>query len=319
MDNSIPFHDGWKPEPRSPEHKHDDSPGIRELLEGLGLDRAAGVPSSVDLRRWCSPAQYQGLYNTCQSHVVAGMLEFLETRTTGSYVPASRLFLYQTTRRLVHEEGDPGLYIRNAIGALRLLGAPPEAYYPYLDPAGGDPRLDQAPDAFAFALARDFGALESYRLDPEGRSHADVLAVIRQHCASDLPVSLGFPLYAEACYQSKTNGEIPFAKDDELVGTHAIMVVGYDDEKRIENQAEGDTYTGAFLIRNSWGEQWGLDGYGWLSYEYLTAGHASDVWCMLHPKWVETGKFDLDLEDVVLHPAAVPNANVAKKKPAPAG
>lgn len=39
-------------------------------------------------------------------------------------------------------------------------------------------------------------------------------------------------------------------------GRHALCVVGYDDEK----------YGGAFEIQNSWGTEWGNDGYMWIKY-----------------------------------------------------
>jgi hypothetical protein len=35
---------------------------------------------------------------------------------------------------------------------------------------------------------------------------------------------------------------------------HAVTIVGYDDN--------------GFLIKNSWGEQWGEKGYGWVSFDY---------------------------------------------------
>ena len=47
---------------------------------------------------------------------------------------------------------------------------------------------------------------------------------------------------------------------------HSVLVVGWDDTFSKENfatQPEGD---GAWLVKNSWSEKWGLDGYFWLSY-----------------------------------------------------
>jgi len=42
--------------------------------------------------------------------------------------------------------------------------------------------------------------------------------------------------------------------EDAYLGVHCVVVVGYDDEK------------GAWLIRNSWGEDWGMNGYAWMKY-----------------------------------------------------
>lgn len=40
-------------------------------------------------------------------------------------------------------------------------------------------------------------------------------------------------------------------------GWHAVVITGYDDSKQ------------AFKIKNSWGEGWGDEGYGWLPYDYV--------------------------------------------------
>ena len=41
---------------------------------------------------------------------------------------------------------------------------------------------------------------------------------------------------------------------DPVLGGHCIAIVGYDDE------------LGAWLVRNSWGTDWGMDGYAWVKY-----------------------------------------------------
>ena len=47
---------------------------------------------------------------------------------------------------------------------------------------------------------------------------------------------------------------------------HAILLVGWDDEYPKESFATVPPGDGAWLVKNSWGEGWGLGGYFWISY-----------------------------------------------------
>lgn len=53
---------------------------------------------------------------------------------------------------------------------------------------------------------------------------------------------------------------------------HAVTIVGWDDNfpKENFNNSEYIEQDGAWLIQNSWGEEWGDKGYFWLSYEDVT-------------------------------------------------
>jgi len=59
---------------------------------------------------------------------------------------------------------------------------------------------------------------------------------------------------------------LPTAKE-KVMGGHAVMAVGYNDS------------TSQFIVRNSWGPDWGQEGYFMMPYDYLTNSNlADDFW-----------------------------------------
>ena len=48
---------------------------------------------------------------------------------------------------------------------------------------------------------------------------------------------------------------------------HAVCIVGWDDTYSRENFHETPDYDGAWIVKNSWGDEWGDEGYYYVSYE----------------------------------------------------
>jgi C1A family cysteine protease len=278
---------GWLPDYpdfRDYTVEHDD---IKGMLRHIGVIKVTSLPGSVDLRPWCSPIEAQGELGSCTAHAGVGMVEYFEIRAFGKHVVGSRLFLYKVTRNLLHWTGDSGAFTRSMMGALVLFGLVPEEYWPY-----NIADFDKEPTAFCYAYAQNFQSIDYYRLDPPGITPIKLLNQIKINISAGLPAICGFTIYS-SYLQGKVTGKIPFpTADEKIIGGHAVMVVGYDDNLKIKNSNIGSAETtGAFLIRNSWGTEWGIEGYGWLPYQYVIKRLAIDWWSLLKNEWVDTGAF----------------------------
>ena len=263
---------------------------VKKMLVKAGANTTAkkALPTKVSFTQWFSPIEDQGQLGSCTANAGVGMVEYFERRAFGNHVDASRLFLYKTTRNLMKEKGDTGAFLRSAMGALVLFGVPPEEYWPY-----NIANFDKEPTAFCYAFAQNYQAISYYRLDPPGTTPAQLLLRIKTNLAAGLPSMFGFTVYSSISQAGNNDGKIPYpTKGEKIEGGHAIVVVGYDDKMKIKNNiVGGNETTGAFQIRNSWGTDWGQDGYGWLPYEYIIQGLADDWWSLLKNEWVDTGNF----------------------------
>jgi len=265
---------GWNRD--LPDHRDytQDNAKVSQILEKsvpLSMVKVTTRPSKKDLREYCSRIEDQGDLGSCTAHAGVGLMEWFQRRAYGKNLEMSRLFLYKVARRLVGITGDGGCYLRTTLQAMIMLGIPPERFWPY-----NVKDFEKEPDQFTYALADDFKAYSYYRLIPkDGKSQLEVLL---DHLAGGLPFMFGFTVFSSI----SNNGWIPEPRSGDYVeGGHAVMAVGYDDEKK------------ALLIRNSWGTGWGWDGYGWLPYYYVTMGLAEDFWSMVRANFIDTDLFNV--------------------------
>jgi Cysteine protease len=271
---------GWRPD--VPDFR-DYTPAHDKVSPLLASSRALtrstdNVRDKADLSEWCSPIEDQEQLGSCTAQAGAGLIEYFERRAFKNYTDASRLFLYKVTRNLMGVTGDTGAYLRDTMKAMVHFGVPPEEYLEY-----DITRFDVEPSAFLYSFAQNFNALKYFRLDETGVSGRPLVARVRQFIAAGYPSMFGFTVYNFGNDQ----GEFEFpAPGSRAVGGHAVVAIGYDDNRRIGQS------TGALKIRNSWGTAWGEQGYGWLPYQYIEEELAMDFWCLTKQEYVDSRKFD---------------------------
>jgi len=275
---------------------------LKNVAESVGTLSFPFPPPGKHLSnvKWCSPIEDQLSLGSCTAQAGVGLLEYFERRTYGKHIDGSRLFLYKATRNLLGWTGDTGAYCRTTMAAMALVGVALEKYWPYTEAA---PDFDREPPAFVYALAQNFQGLVYHRAD-------NVQSTLPLETRIKLMIAFGWPLmFGFTCYQSirdtqtTATGEIPYPTATEAsIGGHAVVAVGYDNQKKIKNPRVGGIETiGAFLIKNSWGTSWGCvppeapagttRGYGWLPYKYLSQGLASDWWSLTKAEWIDSEMF----------------------------
>jgi C1A family cysteine protease len=286
---------GWIPPMPDLRDYTEEHESIAPMLEKAGIkpgEMPGSVPRKVDLRQWCSPVESQGGLNSCSAHAAAGIIEYYEKRTHKKHIDASRLFIYKNTRNLMRVSGDTGAHLRYTMGALVLTGVAPEKYWPYVIS-----KFDEEPPSFVYAVADNYETLRYFCHDPlhSNIPKSTLLQRLKNYIAHGIPFMFGFHGFKSFGHANVAGG-IPLpCPGERSTWAHAIVAVGFDDDKIIKNtDCPSIQSRGAFLIRNSYGKHWGDNGYGWIPYEYFLRGYAKDCWSLMKMEWVDTGAFGLD-------------------------
>jgi C1A family cysteine protease len=262
---------------------------IKPILKKLNIKSLkAAIASSIDLREFCSQVENQGTLGSCTANAGVGIIEYFEKRAFNNHIEASRLFLYKTTRNLMQSQGDTGEWLRYTMGALVLCGVPSEKYWPY-----DITKFDVEPDAFLYSIANNYQPVKYFCHDPLGYKipFPEVLDSVKKYLTAGIPSMFGFWGFA-SFDKSDIKGAIPYpAEGESAQWGHAVVAVGYDDNKSIVNLTNNKSTKGALLIRNSWGKEWGDRGYGWLPYDYVLNNLALDFWSLISMQWIDSKEF----------------------------
>ena len=241
-----------------------DLPDARDHLYAAPPPVLVTLPPKKDLRPQCPLIYVQGQLGSCTGNSIAAAIQFerMKQGIAGAadpdFVP-SRMFIYYNERVMdgtISE--DSGAQIRDGIKSVATLGVCFEgganqwAYDPITKFA------DKPPEACYETALKD-KVVQYSRLVP-------VLGQLKGCLASGFPFVFGFTVYESFESPSVANsGVVPMpAANEHTLGGHAVMAVGYDDA------------TSSFIIRNSWGKDWGKDGYCTMPYNYLTESNLSD-------------------------------------------
>ncbi len=246
---------GWVP----------DLPDHRDHMFAAAPTIVASLPPSMDLRRSSPPVYNQGQLGSCTANAIGGAIQFDEMKENLPRVfTPSRLFIYYNERVLEGSVNtDSGAMIRDGIKSVANQGDCPEPMWPYVIA-----NFRTRPPQRCFQNARKHEAVSYQRL-------ARDLNQMKGCLAAGYPFVFGFTVYNSFISQGVARtGVVPMPIPGEggpgpngQPAGHAVMAVGYDDSQH------------RFIVRNSWGTTWGMNGYFTMPYAYLLQENlADDFW-----------------------------------------
>jgi C1A family cysteine protease len=217
------------------------------------------LPSLVDLRPQCPPVYNQGNLGSCTGNAIGSAFQFEQMKQNKPNWIPSRLFIYYNEREMegtINE--DAGAMIRDGIKSLVDKGVCPESMWAYKEC-----KFKTKPPQECYDEALNNQVKEYLRISPHTLYEV-------KHCLSDgYPVIFGFMIYESMMTDEVSRtGIVPIPNINETpIGGHAVKAVGYDDSKE------------CLIVKNSWGTEWGMDGYFYLPYWFVTTPNASaDYW-----------------------------------------
>jgi len=246
-----------------------DTPDPRDHM--YKIDNTVALVPRIDLRQYASAIEDQGQIGSCTGNSIAGLIELIDRKKSNKALDVSRLFIYYEERVL---EGsvrfDAGAYIRDGIKVCYTKGVPLESLWPYVEN-----KFATKPTTAAYN--------DALRRKVTGYQRCADFNAVKNALAAGNPVVIGFTVYESFEYAwgniphgQAGSGMMPFPNTatEQVLGGHAVAIVGYDDTMPVTGKANG-----RFIVRNSWGTGWGDNGYFYMPYDVVKNTQMSnDFW-----------------------------------------
>lgn len=210
----------------------------KKVLDYCGTFRSGGVdlpPTFILDKEFIPDVRNQGKVNSCVGFATTNIMQILNQIETGERERFSAGYVYGKCRD--DDDTYEGMYIGSALDYLIKTGA---------------------------CFEKDF---------PDNLEVPEIMEKVRNRPDLDKKAEpyhiRGYEVYASASKEAKYNAiktalyqhKTPILAETKFTGgLHAVCVIGWNDE------------TGKFIILNSWGEEWGENGIGEISYSRLKRG-----------------------------------------------
>lgn len=201
------------------------------------------LPASVDLTDTFPSPGNQGSQNSCAAWSVAYALKSHQEQASRDWGldTDEHLFSPSYVYNQVNGGVDKGTTPESVMKILERQGVCSLSSFPYnVSDYTTRPTAEQKAEAGHFKIDDWF--------------YVKGIENIKRHLSDGDGVIIGLEIFPDFRNLNPSN-PIYDVVDGNSSGSHSVCLIGYDDEKS------------AFKFINSWGTDWGLGGYGWISYE----------------------------------------------------
>ena len=218
----------------------------------------------IDLRPNCPPIRNQYSIGSCTAFASTSLFNFVRKKNKLTNWTPSPLFTYYATRLADKTEAeDCGASVRDALKSTVRDGVAMERVWPYVVN-----KFTERPPDTAWENAEKHQTLEYLKLNDFDKN-------VYLNCLNDgYPFVFGLNLYSSFFDPIVTQLMGGFIQDpdtdkEKLVGGHCMMAVGY-----IKNHNNKEY----LIVQNSWGTEWGDNGYCYIPLSYIMTNESFDFW-----------------------------------------
>jgi hypothetical protein len=213
------------------------------------------IPRSYSLKEYAPEPKSQGQFGTCVgwSTCYAGMtiLESISKNRTDKTSTTNNTFCPGFVYKQIKSESDlyckMGTYIDEALEIIKTKGVVKYSSMTEVNcPTYITPSL--------FTDASNYKIKDYAKLFDMFESSEFKITSVKKSLSQNNPVIIG--MNVPESFYTALGVWTPTESSSLSYGGHAMCVIGYDDDK----------YGGAFEIMNSWGTQWGNEGFIWVKY-----------------------------------------------------
>ncbi|MDD4974576.1 MAG: C1 family peptidase [Bacteriovorax sp.] len=233
----------------------------------------AGLPRIVDLKNDMTPVKNQGNRGTCTFFTVMAIVEASIKKDLQLETNLSEEYLNYKTKSAGFFADDEGSNVGYNLIVLKKNGILVESDWAYQPswfvkslPCSQFKSTDAAAPKNCFSHNRPTDNIMKKVINADGFEVINVPSntneVIKFLAIEKRPLSFGlivnengWPESGDIFYNDALREEC--LKTPEACGGHAVTITGYDMDKKI------------FFFKNSWGEEWGHEGYGTLTFDTL--------------------------------------------------